>query len=263
MEWSGPAWYKVKKDEDGFPNEWKIVHFHPLNLGSHAATEWEAKDLASIVEETYALMPSLSNAYMGLIHSHNTMGAFLSGTDTGTIQDMAPDEGFYGSLVVASSGKALHAFGFGYKDQYKVSHCLEADEDDIQILSPGFTPLAEWISEADIIEKNKPKPVVGQQTSLLGGYGRTYPSVNSIVETRPTKQTVAENRKKIMNKLPLKKQLVLSNLFNRLDEEAITEVDFEVKAEALGLSVADILKLYDDDAIFNYGYNYGGWNVGI
>ena len=135
LEWSGPAWYRVKTDKDGFPTEWRIIHFHPLDLGSHAATEWEAKDLAKILKETYALMPSLKKAYMGLIHSHNTMGAFLSGTDTSTIQEMAPDEGFYGSLVVASAGKALHAFGFGYKDQYKCAHSIEVDEKDIKLIN--------------------------------------------------------------------------------------------------------------------------------
>ena len=62
LEWSGPAWYKVKTDDDGFPKEWKIIHFHPLDLGSHAATEWEAKDLAAILKETYASMPSLKKA---------------------------------------------------------------------------------------------------------------------------------------------------------------------------------------------------------
>jgi len=256
LEWSGPAWYKVKTDEDGFPTEWRIVHFHPLDLGNHASTEWEAKDLATILKETYASMPSLKKAYMGLIHSHNTMGAFLSGTDTSTITDMAPDEGFYGSLVVASAGKATHAFGFSYKDQYKYSHCLELDEDDIFIVSPDLTPLPEWIEEANTIEKNKPKynnrfPArIGQQATLWNTGGNKGITL--------TKEAVIKNRRDVMEKLTKKQQKVLSTYLNELDEEAISEIEFERKAEKLGIKVTDILKLYNDDVSFNYGYNYGG-----
>ena len=91
LEWSGPAWYKYKTDEDGYPIEFKIVHFHPLNLGSHAATEFTAGDFAKIMVETYDKHPSLKTASIGLIHSHNTMGAFFSATDTSTIEDMAEE----------------------------------------------------------------------------------------------------------------------------------------------------------------------------
>ena len=207
LEWSGPAWYKVKTDEDGFPTEWRIIHFHPLDLGSHAATEWEAKDLAKILKETYDTMPSLKKAYIGLIHSHNTMGAFLSGTDTSTIQEMAPDEGFYGSLVVASAGKALHAFGFGYKDQYKCAHSIEVDEKNIEINVPGIKPENDWVAIADKIEKNKPKPKPGNQVTLWNRKGRKpIPNVDTIGTTE-TKSDLVDKRTAILDKLTSKKEI--------------------------------------------------------
>ena len=61
-----------------------------------------------------------------------------------------------------------------------------------------------------------------------------------------------------MEKLTKKQQKVLSTYLNELDEEAISEIEFERKAEKLGIKVTDILKLYNDDVSFNYGYNYGG-----
>ena len=136
LEWSGPAWYFIKKDKDGFPKEWTLAHFHPLNLGTSAHTEYEPKDVAPILRPTYKKHKKLEKAYMGLIHSHNTMGAFFSGTDEGTLEDCAPEENFFGSLVVAKSGKHLKAFAFSWKDQYKVIHQHEIDEDDIVVESP-------------------------------------------------------------------------------------------------------------------------------
>tara|TARA_R110002051_G_C8746841_1_gene499780 strand:+ start:2515 stop:3390 length:876 start_codon:yes stop_codon:yes gene_type:complete len=262
LEWSGPAWYRVKTDKDGFPSEWKIVHFHPLNLGSSASTEWEAKDLAKILRETLTLMPSLKKAYMGLIHSHNTMGAFLSGTDTNTIQDMAPDEGFYGSLVVASSGKALHAFGFGYKDQYKVRHCLEAEEEDIQILAPGIMPHDNWVTEADIIEKNKPTPAFGQQVSLLSkhNYKKKEP-IN--IDDLGTKRFF-ERRDKLLHKLSNSQKAKTEAILLKWDGAEMSDIECERQLTLIKLSYTQIETLMDwadDNATGNvlngYGYNYG------
>jgi hypothetical protein len=263
LEWSGPAWYRVKTDKDGFPNEWKIVHFHPLNLGSHAATEWEAKDLAAILRETYIQMPSLKKAYIGLIHSHNTMGAFLSGTDTDTIQDMAPDEGFYGSLVVASTGKALHAFGFGYKDQYKVQHCLEADEEDINVVIPGLIPLDEWISEADIIEKNKPIPVYGQQTSLLSGVKNEWdktPEKPAHVDTLgQSPEAFFKRRDELLLKLSKTQKDKTEAILNKWDAAEMSDIECERQLELVKLSYTQISILMDWSMMSNnFGYAYGG-----
>ena len=256
LEWAGPAWYRVKTDKDGFPTEWRIIHFHPLDLGSHAATEWEAKDLAKILKETYALMPSLKKAYMGLIHSHNTMGAFLSGTDTDTIQEMAPDEGFYGSLVVASAGKALHAFGFGYKDQYKCAHSIEVKEKNIEINIPGLKPEDEWVAIADKIEKDKPKPKSGNQVGIWNGRRiQNVPSVDSIGVTK-AKTELVDKKTAILDKLTSKKREVAVHILLRNETAEMTDIAAEDALQKLGIDLMDVLTLMDDG--HNYGYGYGG-----
>jgi len=256
LEWSGPAWYKVKTDDDGFPKEWRIIHFHPLDLGSHAATEWEAKDLAAILKETYASMPSLRKAYMGLIHSHNTMGAFLSGTDTSTIQEMAPDEGFYGSLVVASSGKALHAFGFGYKDQYKCAHSLEIDEDKIEIMIPGFKPEEEWVAIADKIEKDKPKAKPGNQVTLWNKHrNRNTPHIDTVTQDRAVLSSI-DKKEAILSKLTAKKRKTAEDILLKNDTAEITDIAAEDALQKLGVDLMDVLILMDDG--YNYGQVYGG-----
>ena len=262
LEWSGPAWYKVKTDNDGFPIEWRIVHFHPLDLGGHASTEWEAKDLAQILKETYASTPSLKKSYMGLIHSHNTMGAFLSGTDTSTIEEMAPDEGFYGSLVVASGGKATHAFGFSYKDQYKYSHCLEIDDDDIVIVSPELNPQDEWVSEADLIEKNKPKVLPGSQVALWknntrNNYGRV--STTKGVETLVSSTILAE-RKTVYDSLDDEQRKRIEKVINDWDSGEMTDIECETRLQTeKGLTFYQIGVLMSMNDSYKYGYGGAGY----
>ena len=259
LEWSGPAWYKIKKDKDGYPIEFKIVHFHPLDLGGHAATEWDAKDFAKIMKSTYEENPSLKSTSIGLIHSHNTMGAFLSGTDTSTIEDNAPSNGFYPSLVVASAGKALHAFGFGYQDQYKVQHCVELDEDEIEVKIPGLTPLDIWIKEADIIEKNKPIPAPGKQMNVLSNYARTEWKPKAKEENANEFELLSKIRMDIKKKYPESIQTQLDNLLNALDAEELSDINFETQAETLGISLSDIINLQDTPVNLNY---YGGYGNG-
>ena len=252
-EWSGPAWYRVKTDEDGFPVEFKIVHFHPLDLGHGTTTEYDATDAAKIYRETYEKHPSLKKCYMGLIHSHHTMGAFLSGTDTGTIEDMAPEKGFYGSLVVASSGKELHAFGFGYQDQYKMRHCLKIDSDNIEVQSPQFKVEDEWKEQADIIEKNKPAVTVSNHNQVaLWNRNHNVPNVNSI--TSPDKREV------ILKKYNKKVRSQVEAILIKNDAAEITDIQTEDMLQKLGVELLDVVGLMDDG--YYDGYSYGGYSYG-
>lgn len=87
-EWSGVLFYDIKgtlKKPDLI--EIKAFDFYPLDLGSTSYTEFEySPDFAAYI----ARNPSLMDHQMGLIHSHNNMGVFFSGTDTATLQEQAP-----------------------------------------------------------------------------------------------------------------------------------------------------------------------------
>ena len=245
-EWSGPAWYRIKTDKEGFPEEFKLVHFHPLDLGHGTSTEWEAKDLAKILRLTYEEYPSLKKCSIGLIHSHHTMGAFLSGTDQSTVQEMAPVQGFYGSLVVASGGKATEAFGFGYKDQYGAAHCLEIDNDQIEIKTPEYKVEDDWKAQADIIEKNKPV-VKSQQMTITGGVSYT-----------PYKE---KRKQEILNKQPQNKQRKINKLLDLNIEGKLSDVQLEAQLEKLGLGADEVFYVMDE-VDNNYGYGYGGYYGG-
>ena len=246
-EWSGPAFYRIKTDDNGFPTEFKIVHFHPLDLGHGTSTDFDAGDVAAILKETYQKYPSLKHCYIGLIHSHHTMGAFLSGTDKDTILDMAPSEGFYGSLVVASEGKATEAFGFSYIDQYGQAHAMILDEDDIEIQLPEYKVEDEWKEQADTIEKNKPKSLV------------TYKNTQQTQLWRQNPYTDTERR---LAKYTKSKQIKINEILDKYEDGDMTETDAEAKLERLGCSEVDIIFFMNDSSkaqAHNYGYSYGGY----
>ena len=154
IEWSGPAWFTFEKSkETGFPMVWKLNHFLPLDLGSHSETEWSSKHFMAISRKLYEKHPELKDMYQGNIHSHHTMGAFFSGTDKELLKDGANEVG-YPSLVVASSGKELHAFAISYLDQFRQPHIFEARNIDVE-----YDEVTEndWVKEADKIEKRYDK----------------------------------------------------------------------------------------------------------
>ena len=167
-EWSGPAWYK--KDED----KWNLVHFMPIDLGSHSSTEFKGKDLLKIMKEVQKTV-DISDCFQGIIHSHHGMGAFHSGTDNTELEEGANRVG-YPSLVVAHTGQS-HAFKYSYEDQFESIHL---EEGEVRIEMPEYEAKDEWTTQADKIEKSAKKakrtPVVytnANQSNLWGaGYKR-------------------------------------------------------------------------------------------
>ena len=165
-EWSAPAWYLAEEvDENKFPVKFQLLDFHPLDLGGHASTEWEAGDLAKILKEKYKENKELKKCFIGLVHSHHNMGAYFSGTDQDTLKEMAPDTGFYPSLVVSHKSGKEYAFGVSYSDQYKRVSLVEGE-----VKVPKKKGATEWIAIGDKLEKDK------QSTSIVkyrGSYGQS------------------------------------------------------------------------------------------
>ena len=156
-EWSGPAWYKL---ED---NEWNLVYFKPIDLGSHAATEFEGKDLVKIMKEVQKTV-DIKDCFQGIIHSHHGMGAFHSGTDDTELKDGANRVG-YPSLVVAHTG-ATHAFKWSYEDQFGEVHLVDGS---VCIETPEYEPEKEWIKQADKIEKSAKKQAKNAPITYYNG----------------------------------------------------------------------------------------------
>ena len=174
-EWSGPAWFSIKSDEDGYPNHFVLEHFVPLDLGNAGHTEWDGDDYCKVLPTVLDKHPKVAKCIQGNIHSHHTMGAFFSGTDDEHLLESVNNT-FYPSLVVASGGKAKFAFAFSYSDQYNMAHVVEIPEKDILVTIPK--PKDEWILETAKLKKPvrviTHTPGVGQYNGYVGGHQGTF-----------------------------------------------------------------------------------------
>lgn len=100
-EWSGILFYTV---EGTFEDNLTIIckDILPMDIGTGAATEFDMNpDVISYMAEN----PELLDCKMGLIHSHNNMKAFFSGTDLNTLRIEGNERNHFVSLIVNNEGK--------------------------------------------------------------------------------------------------------------------------------------------------------------
>jgi hypothetical protein len=72
-----------------------------MDIGNGAYTEYTMNPSVA----TYMLDHDLMTAYQGHIHSHHSMAAFFSGTDTNELRDGGKDTNHFVSLIVNNAGK--------------------------------------------------------------------------------------------------------------------------------------------------------------
>lgn len=99
-EWSGTLFYTV---EGSFEDNSLVItckDIYVSDIGSATYTEFDHN--ADIV--AYQAMNDLLDCYTGLIHSHNQMATFLSGTDRNTLIEEGMDMPHFLSLIVNNAG---------------------------------------------------------------------------------------------------------------------------------------------------------------
>lgn len=99
-EWSGTLFYTV---EGSFEDNSLVItckDIYVSDIGSATYTEFEHN--ADIV--AYQAMNDLLDCYTGLIHSHNQMATFFSGTDRNTLIEEGMDMPHFLSLIVNNAG---------------------------------------------------------------------------------------------------------------------------------------------------------------
>lgn len=99
-EWSGTLFYTV---EGSFEDNSLVITCKDIyisDIGSATYTEFDHS--ADIV--TYQAMNDLLDCYTGLIHSHNQMATFFSGTDRDTLIEEGMDMPHFLSLIVNNTG---------------------------------------------------------------------------------------------------------------------------------------------------------------
>jgi proteasome lid subunit RPN8/RPN11 len=102
-EWSGVLFYSVEGDISSPNNDFKIIaeDFCLCDIGSATYTEFETRP--EVVN--YMCVNDLIGRYIGLIHSHDTMSTFFSGTDLSTLSSEGSSMLHFLSLIVNNAGQ--------------------------------------------------------------------------------------------------------------------------------------------------------------
>lgn len=130
VEWSGILFYTPEGTFEDNNIVIKCEDLFLMDIGSAATTEFEVTaDVAS-----YMLDNDLLDCKQALIHSHNNMKAFFSGTDVNTLKAEGADTPYYVSLVVNNAGEYVAALTrrIIHKDSIKrVSSYIKFDGEEV------------------------------------------------------------------------------------------------------------------------------------
>ena len=100
-EWSGTMFYKVEGNFEDGSLTITCVDIYVSDIGSGTYTEFD--HTSDIVN--YQIENNLLDCYTGLIHSHNQMATFFSGTDRSTLIEEGMTMPHFVSLIVNNAGK--------------------------------------------------------------------------------------------------------------------------------------------------------------
>ena len=188
-EWSGTLFFTHEGSFEDDSLVIRCVDIYIMDIGTQAYTEFDMNpDVISYMCEN----PELLDCQMGLIHSHNNMSTFFSGTDTATLKEEGRDRNNFVSLIVNNAGSYTAAitrrikskqvmesvsyefFGDGEKQDTK-KYVSDADEIEWFYLkiekedeNYSFPDMAARLEEIKQIKAEKAKKV--QTPVYQGGY---------------------------------------------------------------------------------------------
>ena len=98
VEWSGVLFYSVKGSIKQFDKvEFTVEDIYLMNKGTKAYTEYDLDD--DLID--YRMSNPQSLAWkIGMVHSHNSMASYFSGTDMSELNDNSEFHNYYLSLIV-------------------------------------------------------------------------------------------------------------------------------------------------------------------
>ncbi|MEE1476330.1 hypothetical protein [Fusobacterium sp.] len=100
-EWSGTLFFTHEGSFENNDLVIRCVDIYIMDIGTQAYTEF---DMNPDVIAYMCKNPELLDCQMGLIHSHNNMSTFFSGTDTATLKEEGMDRNNFVSLIVNNAG---------------------------------------------------------------------------------------------------------------------------------------------------------------
>ncbi len=100
-EWSGTLFFTHEGSFENNDLVIRCVDIYIMDIGTQAYTEFDMNpDVIAYMTEHSELL----DCQLGLIHSHNNMSTFFSGTDTATLKEEGRDRNNFVSLIVNNAG---------------------------------------------------------------------------------------------------------------------------------------------------------------
>lgn len=113
-EWSGTLFFTHEGSFENNDLVIRCVDIYIMDIGTQTYTEFDMNpDVIAYMCEN----PELLDCQMGLIHSHNNMSTFFSGTDTSTLREEGRDRNNFVSLIVNNVGNYTAAITRRTKDK--------------------------------------------------------------------------------------------------------------------------------------------------
>lgn len=181
-EWSGTLFFTHEGSFENNDLVIRCVDIYIMDIGTQAYTEFDMNpDVIAYMCEN----PELLDCQMGLIHSHNNMSTFFSGTDTATLREEGIDRNNFVSLIVNNAGTYTAAITRRVKSkQVKESVSYEFFGDGER------HDTKEYVSDADEIEWFYLK---------IEKEGENYSFPDMAARLEEIKQAKAERAKKVQS----------------------------------------------------------------
>lgn len=154
-EWSGVLFYKPSGNFEDNTLSIRCVDIFPMDIGSSTYTEFDmSPDVIGYMTDN-----ELLDCQTGLIHSHNNMSTFFSGTDINTLKEEGRDRNHFVSLIVNNAGSYTAAITRKIKyvetrklsyDTFEGEKVVDAEETFEESEEMEYFPL-------NICFENKPK----------------------------------------------------------------------------------------------------------
>lgn len=170
VEWSGVLFYKVEgafNDKD-HPLTIICVDIFQMDKGSGTYTEFNmSPDVITYMVEHPELLNE--DVFQGLIHSHNHMATFFSGTDTGTLSQEGADMAHFVSLIVNNAGTYSAAVTRRYKAKQVVREVFSYPtwKDEERVGTDEFEAEEEYIEWFPLEVEKQSLPVDDVEAELV------------------------------------------------------------------------------------------------
>ena len=275
-EWSGTLFYKPEgKFEDG-TLAIRCVDIYVMDIGTAAYTEFDmSPDVISYMTDN----PELLNCQMGLIHSHNNMSTFFSGTDIATLKEEGIDRNHFVSLIVNNEGTYTAAitrkvkatktitenFSYPTFEDEEVTdtktYTVESEELEWFYLNIEFErnesffqeELKARLEEIKKVKAEKAKQFIPNQSAYTGGYGNwkggkpqqgtLFPEIGKKVTQSYISQVGPANKivKKSENKSPFDTAYIDNKISNEIPYGHIGFNEETIKSLVLQLITGSII----------------------